>query len=140
MNIYRYIAENNPHDSYDLCMQHGDFPIESIEDLEIALESIVAMGEEKAIKVLELHPDKDVITEIFAKSVTPAEANKVVPQIIEVPKLIEVPKFIEKECSCNKLNATGDTPTQNHSIVTQTNTYILLGALIVSMAIISIKK
>ena len=135
MNIYRYIAENNPDDSYDLCMQHGNFPIEYIDDLVIALESIVAMCEEEAIKVLELHPDKDVITEIFAKSVTPAEVNKVVPQ----PQIIlQEPKT---ECSCNKLNATGDTQTQEkHSIVTQTNTYILLGALIVSMAIISMKK
>jgi hypothetical protein len=133
MNIYRYIAENNPDASYNLCMQNGDFLIESMDELELALQSIVAMGEEQAIKVLDLHPDKDVITEIFAKSITPAEANKVVPQVVVVE-----PK---KECSCNKLNATGDTPTQqNHSIVTQTNTYILLGALIVSMAIISIKK
>jgi len=132
MNIYRYIAENNPDASYNLCMQNGDFLIESMDELELALQSIVAMGEEKAIKVLDLHPDKDVITEIFAKSITPAEANKVVPQVV----LTE-----PKQCSCNKLNATGDTPTQqNHSIVTQTNTYILLGALIVSMAIISIKK
>ena len=136
MNVYQNIAYNNPDAANEICKKYGYYQVENIDELAYCLQKIVADdGENSFLEIMNLHPDKDVITEIFAKSVTPAEVNKVVPQ----PQIIlQEPKT---ECSCNKLNATGDTQTQEkHSIVTQTNTYILLGALIVSMAIISMKK
>jgi hypothetical protein len=132
MNVYRYIAESNTDAAYQLCQSKGIYEIYSIDDLELALESLVAQGEQQAIKVFSLHPDKDVITEVFGKKETPIEIKKQEVVVAEKPT----------NCSC-KLNATGDTQPQQqqtNSIVTQTNTYILLGALIVSMAIISINK
>ena len=130
MSVYRYIAESNTDASYELCQSNGMYDIYNMDDLEMALESLVAQGEQKAIKVFELHPDKDVIVEVFGKKeeIAPVEIKKQEVIVEEKPK----------DCSC-KLNATGDTQ-QNHSIVNQTNTYILLGAIIVSMAIISMNK
>lgn len=132
MNVYRYIAESNSDAAYMLCQSKGINEIYSIDDLESSLELLVAQGEEYAMKVFNLHPDKDMLIEAFGKKEEPP---------IEIKKQ-EVIVVDEKptNCSC-KLNATGDdTQQQKNSIVTQTNTYILLGALIVSMAIISIKK
>jgi len=133
MNVYRYIAESNTDAAYMLCESKGIYEIYSMDDLESALELLVAQGEEYAVKVFNLHPDKDMLIEAFGKKeeTPPIEIKKQ-----EVIVVDEKPT----NCSC-KLNATGDdTQQQKNSIVTQTNTYILLGALIVSMAIISIKK
>lgn len=132
MSVYRYIAESNPDASYQLCQSKGMYDIYNMDDLQTALEVLVAQGEEEAKKVFSLHPDKDVIVEVFGQKVEPIEIKKQEVVVEEKPTT----------CSC-KLNATGDTPTppqQNHSIVNQTNTYILLGAIIVSMAIISMKS
>jgi hypothetical protein len=133
MNVYRYIAESNSDAAYMLCQSKGINEIYNIDDLESSLELLVAQGEEYAMKVFNLHPDKDMLIEAFGKKEEPP---------IEIKKQ-EVVVVEEKPTSCScKLNATGDDTQQqkNNSIVTQTNTYILLGALIVSMAIISIKK
>jgi len=133
MNVYRYIAESNTDAAYMLCESKGVNEIYSMDDLESALELLVAQGEQYAIQVFNLHPDKDMLIEAFGKKeeTSPIEIKKQ-----EVIVVDEKPT----NCSC-KLNATGDdTQQQKNSIVTQTNTYILLGALIVSMAIISIKK
>jgi hypothetical protein len=134
MNVYRYIAESNSDAAYILCQSKGINEIYSIDDLESALELLVAQGDEYAMKVFNLHPDKDMLIEAFGKKEETAP--------IEIKKQ-EVIVVDEKPTTCScKLNATGDETQQqkNNSIVTQTNTYILLGALIVSMAIISIKK
>ena len=132
--VYRYIAESNPDASYQLCQSKGMYEIYNMDDLQTALELLVAQGEEEAIKVFSLHPDKDVIVEVFGKKAEPVEIKK--QEVV----------LEEKPTSCSCKNATGDEdkkpepPQQTHSIVNQTNTFILLGALIVSMAIISIKK
>lgn len=92
------------------------------------LESIVASGGEDSLRdVMSVHPDREVIIEIFEK------------------KSLDKP-HTKEECGCQNssklhrrrlfVGADGKQTTTN-----QTNTYILIGALMVSLAIISsIKK
>lgn len=126
MSVYRYIAESNTDGAYEVCAKYGIFQIDSAE-LADALQSIVAKGGEESLKeVMSIHPDREVILEIFQKK------NE-----LETPNT-------KADCGCKNnsfqhrrrlANADGKgTPGS-------TNTYILIGALIVSLAIISsIKK
>jgi hypothetical protein len=137
MNLYSYIAENNTDKAVEVCNSNGIYEIYNLRDLEDSLRSLLAKSEEKAKEVLNLHPDKDVLLEIFnsnkAKTEPPTQVVAQVPAVVE-----------QKQCSCMR-NAAGvgegnPTTTQHTSLVNQTNTYILLGAVIVSLAIISMKK
>ena len=114
MDVFKYIAESNPNEAYQICQQHGVYEIQSPEDLPMYLQAIVAEKGEMAFKqVMDLHPDREVILELYQ------------------PKTLQEPT---PACSC-KTGADGS----KFSIPAQTNTYILVGALIVSLAIISIK-
>ena len=142
MNLYLYIAENNPDAAYEICKKYGYFNINSIEELSNALQSIVVEhGQDSLKEILEIHPEKEVILEIFEdkKKVNEAPIEEVLQKIFDKNKPVEKEK---SDCSCMK-NADGavsDTTVATSAAVNQTNTYILVGALIVSLAIISMKK
>ncbi len=130
MNVYQNIAQSNPDAAYEVCKNYGYFDIVNLDELSYCLQTIVAQQGEEGLKdVMSLHPDKDVLLELFGKK--------------KDDELVEV---VVKDCSCNKetaatspiLNATGSGTTTN--LVNQTNLYILAGAIIVSFAIISMKK
>lgn len=131
MNVYQNIAQSNPDAAYEVCKNYGYFDIVNLDELSHCLQTIVAQQGEEGLKdVMSLHPDKDVLLELFGKK--------------KDDELVEV---VVKDCSCNKensaatspaiLNATGSGTT---NLVNQTNLYILAGAVIVSFAIISMKK
>jgi hypothetical protein len=68
MNVYHYIAQNNPDAANDICKKFGYFQINSIDELANCLQNIVAQDGESALKdVMSLHPDKDVLIELFDK-------------------------------------------------------------------------
>jgi hypothetical protein len=142
MNLYLYIAENNPDAAYEICKKYGYFNINSIEELSNALQSIIAENGQDSLKeILEIHPEKEVILEIFEdkKKINEAPIEEVLQKIFDKNKPLEKEK---SDCSCMK-NADGAVSTTNlatSTAVNQTNTYILVGALIVSLAIISMKK
>jgi hypothetical protein len=128
MNVYLYIAQSNPDAANEICKKYGYFEIENLDELSHCLQTIVAQnGESSLQEVLSLHPDKDVLLEIFDKKKDEpiAEAQIIAPTI--------------SDCSCNssKMNAEGSVPS---STVNQTNTYIIVGALIVSFAILAMNK
>ena len=146
MNVYLYIAENNPDEAYEICKKYGYFNINSIEELADALKSIVAEnGQQPLEEILNIHPEKEVILEIFDKK--KVIDTKPFEEVIQ--SMFEKNKPVEKDCGCMK-NA--DALAILHSppfskvegkpseVVNQTNTYILVGALIVSIAILSMKK
>ncbi len=128
MSVYKYIAQTNPDAAYEVCKKYGFFQVADIGEMAEKLESIVASGGEDSLRdVMSVHPDREVIIEIFEK------------------KSLDKP-HTKDECGCqnsSKLHrrrlfagADGKQTTTN-----QTNTYILIGALMVSLAIISsIKK
>lgn len=133
MNVYQNIAQSNPDAAYEVCKNYGYFDIVNLDELAHCLQTIVAQNGETGLKeVMTLHPDKDVLIELFGK---------------KKDDLVEV--VVKEDCSCNKenttnttaqlpqLNATGSGTT---NLVNQTNLYILAGAIIVSFAIISMKK
>ena len=115
MNLYYYIATNNPDNAISLCEKEGFYGIVNEEELSDTLESIAASGENGLIKVLELHPDKNVIIEVFSKNNNTAPAPTI--------------KYV---------NSTGETTTSKFA--KQTNTFILIGAVLISLAIISTIK
>jgi len=70
MNVYQYIAYSNPDAANELCNKHGYYQIQSYEELADCLQSIVARKGESAFKeVMELHPEKEVVLELFEKKV-----------------------------------------------------------------------
>ena len=138
MNVYLYIAENNPDAAYEICKKYGYFNINSMEELADALKSIVAeQGQDSLEEILNIHPEKEVILEIFDKK--KEIDTKPIEEVIQL--MFDKNKPIEKDCGCMKsADATTSTPSAPSPVVNQTNTYILVGALIVSIAILSMKK
>jgi len=138
MNVYLYIAENNPDEAYEICKKYGYFNINSMEELADALKSIVAeQGQDSLEEILNIHPEKEVILEIFDKK--KEIDTKPIEEVIQL--MFDKNKPIEKDCGCMKsADASPSTPSAPSPVVNQTNTYILVGALIVSIAILSMKK
>ena len=129
MNVYHYIAENNPDAANEVCKNYGYFQINSIDELANCLQGIVAQDGEKGLKdVMSLHPDKEVLIELFDKK---KDDTTPTPVVIQQPVVANA-----DGCSCSK-SADGSTPS---TLVNQTNMYILFGAVIVSIAILSYNK
>jgi len=125
MNVYHYIAESDPIKANELCKKYGYYQNQYIEDIPICLQQIVAEHGEPAFKeILALHPDKDVILEVFQTKEQPQQE----------PTMLQQPK---QDCSC-MMNADGTTNAL--SITSNTNTMILLAAIVISISIIAIKK
>ena len=129
MNVYQNIANTNPDAANDVCRKYGYYQIRSIDELAYSLQCIVAdEGESSFKEIMQLHPDKDVILELFE---TKCEEN--------IPIMMEQ----KRDCSC-MMNAEGASSTSNimakSGIASQTNMIILVAAMIVSISIISMKK
>lgn len=119
MSVYRYIAEVNPDAAYEVCQRNGFGDIYSNQELGDTLQVIAAQGENGLKDVLSAHPDRDVIIEIYlSENKKSNSVNYATPQIIQK----------------NFANATGS------NLVSKTNAYILIGAIIVSLAIVSTIK
>lgn len=128
MTVYQYIAEANPDAAYEVCKKHGYFDVKNLDELSLSLQQIIAQGGEPAFEqVMQLHPDAEVIIELYKNKST-----------LNNPVMVEVEK--KEPCACSKKSADGVSgitmsPTP---IVSQTNLYILVGALMVTFAVISL--
>lgn len=113
MSVYRYIAEMRPKEANSICVKSGFADEKDTEALAYNLENLVAYKGESALKnIFNIHPDKDAILELFQKK-----------DEIEIK-------------SNGFVNAEGEkSPTSKFA--QSTNTYILLGSLIISVAIIA---
>jgi hypothetical protein len=121
MTVYDYVAQSNPNGSANLIRSFG-YDMYSGSNLADNLRELVAQnGEPALMAVLEIHPDKDVIMEAFSK------------------------KEKSSDCGCKKesyLNASGAEQTARAEMVQQastqqSNTFILVAALLLSVAIIT---
>lgn len=132
MNVYSYIAESNPDACFEICKKYGFFQVADLNEMSETMQTIVGKGNEEALKdIMDLHPDKGVILELFEKGENGA--------------------MTKAECD-TKLNADGlglrlrrrrmmMGVDASKGSASQTNTYILVGAIIVALAIVSsIKK
>lgn len=146
MSVYKYISEINPQDANNLCMSYGYPNAQSNQEIETYLISIVSdNGESGLIEVMKLHPDKDAILELFNTNTTPYKNFENTKEKFGSPTTdvqgkrdFGVPIVLTNYSNPNissvpvKLNATGKV-----SITKNTNALILVSALIVSLAIIS---
>jgi len=130
MSLYKHIAQANPDGCYMVLHKYGyaNSDLNSIDDVAYVCQTMVACEGENAFKdLLKLHPDRDVIIEDYKES-QPKETKKV---------------GCDGGCECSSCksntlkNATGDS--QNINVAAQTNTFILLGFVIVGIAIITSK-
>jgi len=133
MSIYKYIADNNPDGCIAILYKYGymNNPINSTDDLAYVCQVMVASeGENSLNDLLKIHPDRNLIIEDYNNN-----SN------ISVPK---------ENCNCKKdknnedskmVGTDGSTSVSNNTgIVTQTNTFILLGAVLVAVAILTASK
>ena len=139
MNVYDYIANVNPDAANNICRKYGYYQIENLEELAFCLRQIVAdNGEESLKKIMELHPEKEVILELFEVKPEPKKE-----EISSTPTMMNADGNKDCGCGCgyrcglNMRNADGSAST---GIASQTNMIILVAAMIVSISIISMKK
>ena len=132
MDLYTYVASSNPYQAKAILHKYG-YSIKDVRtegDLGKCLKSLVAYeGEDAFHDILESHPDKGVIVEIFAKQNVKSEDSKKCG-------------CNGSSCSCNRehyfLNASGVADTSSKS-VRETSIYIMAAALLLAAAII-VKK
>ena len=132
LTVYQYIAENNPDAAYVVCKQYGYYDIKDISQLAQCLELIVGQdGEEGLAKVMETHPDKETLLELFKKKQDDI-VEVVIPTTQEQPAPPKSEPIIQAApIQDNMRNADG-----NSMLVNTTNLYILIGATVVAFAII----
>lgn len=65
-NVFDYIAESNVNKAQALCDQHGE-PADNIDDISQSLQEIASSNEDGLTEVMKLHPDKNVLVEMFGK-------------------------------------------------------------------------
>lgn len=132
MNLYGYIANNNPSMAKALCHKYGYkiSGVQSKDDLGVCLEQLVAKEGEPALKdIVQNHPDRDLIIELNEK---------------ETKQLGHDGKHYST-CQCNDckkpyMNYTGEEKIATTSnMVSQTNTFLLASAFLLGIAIISKK-
>jgi len=132
MTVYQYIAENNPDAAYELCKQYGYYDINDFPQLAQCLEVIVGQnGEEGLSRVMELHPDKDTLLELFKKKqddIVEVTIPTTAPIIQQTAPPTSEPYT---QLSSQQKNADGSS-----ILVNQTNLFILGGAILITFAII----
>jgi hypothetical protein len=140
MNIYEYIAHSNPDACLNFCQNYGYVhrDINSIEELvDCMREVIAAEGETAFTELLKIHPDRGAIMETFSGR---RMALGYDGSIDAMPINYVAPHKRDCQCGCNmkSFNADASTPKSSGSS-TQTNTFIIAAALLLSVAIISRK-
>jgi hypothetical protein len=128
LNVYQYIANNNPDAAYEVCKSYGYQNINNLDDLSHCLEMCVANDGKEAFKnIMELHPDKDALVELFTVNNINQEPLRevIVKETIPPPTAVTVVK-----------NADGG----GSSLVNKTNLYILGGAALIAFTILLSKK
>lgn len=132
MNVYDYIANVNPDAANSVCKKYGYYQIENLEELAWCLRQIVAdNGEESLKKIMELHPEKEVILELFEVKPEPKKE-----EVSSKPIIMNADG--NNNCGCGMKNADG--ASASTGVASQTNMIILVAAMIVSISIISMKK
>jgi hypothetical protein len=148
MNLYSYVANNNPSMAKAICHKYG-YKISGVQtkdDLGSCLEQLVAKEGEPALKdIVTNHPDREIIIEFSERDKVGTTLNHMGEQH-NCPRCGRTPQ----SCVCgsqykNYVNYIGDEkdvnvkPTRNESLVSQTNTFLLASAFLLGVAIISRK-
>jgi hypothetical protein len=140
MNVFKYVADSNPNGSVQVINSFG-YDVTDTSNLGKSLSELVSeVGEPAFKKVMDLHPDKDVILELYASNDDDIKKK-------------------DKECGCDScknkakndeyisyLNATGNgkfadekqnnSTTNTHLLANQTNVILVVSALFIATALI----
>lgn len=139
MNVFKYVAESNPNGAVQVINSFG-YDVTSTSDLGRSLSELVAeVGEPAFKKIMDYHPDKDVILELYSKDGGDEKSTS---------------------CGCDScknrarnneymsyLNATGNgtfadekstnsNTTSTHLLANQTNVILVVSALFIATALI----
>jgi hypothetical protein len=138
MNLYSYIAFNNPHAAKAICHKFGYrvANVKSKDDLAECLRSLVATEGEPALKaLLENHPDKDIILEVYG--------SPKIDQFLGADGMdsrnLGSSCGCGKNCQCKSRDNYMNADASQTRLATQTNVIILAAALFLAVAIISKK-
>lgn len=124
--IYQYIVEADPYAAKAICNKYGYSLANATGPADIAacLEDIVgANGQPAFLEILALHPDKDVILEVFGNA-TVSESTKTPCGCGDTKKKSAIEAYVP----------TTDSSTTS---IQQANVFLIAAALILAVAIIS---
>jgi len=125
--VYEYIAKNNPQGAKSLCESYG-YQITNPYNMSQNLKTLVNNeGEDALLSLMEMHPDKDFILEVFAKPIQKEEKKSDCGcRNMGTPHLLE-----------HFINASGrQDNSEAKALATNTNTIIFASALVLAVAII----
>jgi hypothetical protein len=135
MNIYNYVAHNNPIVAKAICTKFGYrvSNVNSKDDLGECLRQVVASEGEPALKeIVKNHPDKEIILEYFSNDQFAAMDGtggnyKTTNEC-----------SCQKKCECQKREtyANADGSNQSKSLTAQTNVILVAASLFLAVAII----
>lgn len=128
VDIYQYIAENDQNGCKMIANQYGYSlaDVQTADDMADVLEDLVAReGETAFYQVLDMHPDKQVILEVYGKR---EMSNAAQPQQAAAP------------CGCKDKAAKHGSMLNQGFTMQQGNLFLIAAALLLSVAIITRKS
>lgn len=130
--MYYSIATTSPNEAYDLCCKYGYSNVASnVDDLAGCLQHIVATEGEVGLKdVMELHPDKEVILQLFGEKKGYCGCGC-------GGKCGEKEKSAEPVVVTSSFANTDGAKPVDTNLASNTNAYILIAAFVVAIAIVA---
>lgn len=139
MSVYKYVAQSDPNGAVSIINSFG-YDVTNGNDLGQCLKDLVnEVGEPALKKIMDFHPDKDIIIEYF----TPATISK---EKDGCKGCTNYSNGKGRNMLDHYLNASGaiqSTSKDNHSttiMANQTNAMVFIGCMIVALVLISNKK
>lgn len=131
MNVYKYVAENDPNGAVSIINSFG-YECVTTKDLGKSLTELVSVVGEPALKkVMDFHPDKEIILEMYSNkdscSCPSCKASK--------NAYMNQERFLNVSGS----EVVGQTKGDNTAIVLQTNGILIVSAIIIALAL-TLKK
>ena len=140
MNVFKYVAESNPNGAVQVINSFG-YDVSSTNDLGRSLSELVAeVGEPAFKKIMDYHPDKDVILELYSKN--SSEDKPITCGCDTCRNRVRNNEYMDY------LNVTGNgafadeksskssSETSTHLLANQTNVILVVSALFIATALI----
>jgi hypothetical protein len=140
MNLYTYVAANNPYFVKSLAHKYGH-ELKKDPNLSFVLEQLVAMhGEQALTEIINVHPDKDLFKDFYSIKTEEIKVNASGDSSKNTCG-----------CGCGKccknnnnqeyLNISGSEMfAKNKEVITNTNLMVFAGAIVIAFAILNLKN
>lgn len=128
VNIFNYTAAANPYFVKSLAHKYG-YEFDKDQKLDTVLQQLVTYeGEPVMMEIIENNPDKELFMDYFEKKYGKKEENKNVNDLSNT-------KLFESYMNFSGQLQTAQLTAENKSLTTQTSVMVLLGAVLISFAI-----